>query len=370
MGEEKDLLSALILELRRGTLTISVLSQMAEPKYGYALVQSLEAKGGRHRPQHAVSAAPQAGEPGTFGEQMGDRGREAQKILSAHSLRPGDLRPVEGLLDPSVRRGGAAVEGGRGMKPQDQELMRRYIYQVLRRVPKGNGTRRGWSWRELIGDMYADKGSMEETLTQLGDPAEFARQYQKGSQYLIGPEYLETYLWFVKVVLLCTGIPILAVALVQAMVFTGQDQMSALIGGIVEGLRTGIPDALVSCVTAFGAVTLVFAVMERQRCSSSSGRWAVVVGTADGAAQGGGRPLDPPRFLAPVPDKKARISRGDSIVGIVFLVILCVLLVFAPQFFAAVITEGEGANCAGLQSGRWGKHSAGVCAQPAGGPGR
>ena len=45
MGEEKDLLSALILELRRGTLTISVLSQMAEPKYGYALVQSLEAKG-------------------------------------------------------------------------------------------------------------------------------------------------------------------------------------------------------------------------------------------------------------------------------------------------------------------------------------
>ena len=45
MGEEKDLLSTLLLELRRGTLTISVLSQMNEPKYGYALVQSLEEKG-------------------------------------------------------------------------------------------------------------------------------------------------------------------------------------------------------------------------------------------------------------------------------------------------------------------------------------
>ena len=44
MGEEKDLLSSLLLELRRGTLTISVLSQMKEPKYGYALVQSLEEK--------------------------------------------------------------------------------------------------------------------------------------------------------------------------------------------------------------------------------------------------------------------------------------------------------------------------------------
>ena len=45
MGEEKDLLSALLLELRRGTLTISVLSQLKEPKYGYALVQSMEEKG-------------------------------------------------------------------------------------------------------------------------------------------------------------------------------------------------------------------------------------------------------------------------------------------------------------------------------------
>ena len=45
MGEEKDLLSTLLLELRRGTLTISVLSQMNESKYGYALVQSLEEKG-------------------------------------------------------------------------------------------------------------------------------------------------------------------------------------------------------------------------------------------------------------------------------------------------------------------------------------
>ena len=45
MEEEKELLSTLLLELRGGTLTISVLSQMKEPKYGYALVQSLEQKG-------------------------------------------------------------------------------------------------------------------------------------------------------------------------------------------------------------------------------------------------------------------------------------------------------------------------------------
>lgn len=45
MGEEKDLLISLTMELRRGTLILSVLSQMHEETYGYALVQSLEEKG-------------------------------------------------------------------------------------------------------------------------------------------------------------------------------------------------------------------------------------------------------------------------------------------------------------------------------------
>ena len=45
--------------------------------------------------------------------------------------------------------------------------------------------------------------------------------------------------------------------------------------------------------------------------------------------------------MEPVPDKKAIISRGDSIVGIVFIVIFSVLLIFAPHFFAAIFTEGE-----------------------------
>ena len=45
MEEEKNLLGGLLLELRRGMLVLSVLSQMGEPKYGYALVQKLESCG-------------------------------------------------------------------------------------------------------------------------------------------------------------------------------------------------------------------------------------------------------------------------------------------------------------------------------------
>ena len=45
MGEERNLLEGLLQELRRGTLVLSVLSQIKEEKYGYSLIQMLEEKG-------------------------------------------------------------------------------------------------------------------------------------------------------------------------------------------------------------------------------------------------------------------------------------------------------------------------------------
>ncbi|HZK39875.1 MAG TPA: PadR family transcriptional regulator [Clostridia bacterium] len=51
MGEEQqNFVQGLVSELRRGTITISVLSQLMSPKYGYALVEILEAKGIRVDP--------------------------------------------------------------------------------------------------------------------------------------------------------------------------------------------------------------------------------------------------------------------------------------------------------------------------------
>ena len=40
-----SLLNSLMAELRRGTLTLAVLSQLQEPQYGYSLVRSLEQAG-------------------------------------------------------------------------------------------------------------------------------------------------------------------------------------------------------------------------------------------------------------------------------------------------------------------------------------
>jgi PadR family transcriptional regulator PadR len=45
MSEESDIVGGLLLELRRGMIVLSVLSQLFAPKYGYSLMQSLEEKG-------------------------------------------------------------------------------------------------------------------------------------------------------------------------------------------------------------------------------------------------------------------------------------------------------------------------------------
>ncbi len=45
MDTRDERLEGLILELRRGTLVLCVLSQLTAPQYGYSLVQMLEEKG-------------------------------------------------------------------------------------------------------------------------------------------------------------------------------------------------------------------------------------------------------------------------------------------------------------------------------------
>ena len=44
MNSMDEIISSLIVELRRGTLVLSVLSQLSKPEYGYSLVQKLEEK--------------------------------------------------------------------------------------------------------------------------------------------------------------------------------------------------------------------------------------------------------------------------------------------------------------------------------------
>lgn len=47
MGEMNEIIQSLTQELRRGTIVLSVLSQVGSPQYGYTLVKNMEDKGVR-----------------------------------------------------------------------------------------------------------------------------------------------------------------------------------------------------------------------------------------------------------------------------------------------------------------------------------
>lgn len=141
------------------------------------------------------------------------------------------------------------------MKGNEKELMERYIYEVIRRVPSGQQEEIRMELQELIGDMYEAEGSdMEAVLAKLGDPSEFAKKYRDESSYVISPAYYDNYIWVLKIVLICVA----ASSILSWPV-------SVIVNGFSESITSfGVNRGLIgSLVFAFGMVTLIFAVLER-----------------------------------------------------------------------------------------------------------
>lgn len=220
------------------------------------------------------------------------------------------------------------------MTEKDRDLMERYIYEVVGRLPKSQRQEIGMELEELIGDMYEAEGSqksMEEILRELGDPEEFAKQYRDDSKYLISPEYYDDYSWLIQIVMGCIGLSAVVSFLVQ-LIF-GQKGLGHAFG---EALGTLVGGG----IWGFGIVTLIFAVIERKRVKISIRRnW-----TPAGVMKEAGEYIKEwlPQQMPPIPDKKSRISRGDCIASIVFIVIFSLLLILFPTFVGMAISTNKG----------------------------
>ena len=210
----------------------------------------------------------------------------------------------------------------------DNELINRYIYEVIRRVPKEQRQEIELELQELIGDMQ-ESMTLEQVFEKLGDPAIFAKKYREDSNYVISPEYYDNYIWVLKLVIVCVCVVTFAITVVQCIV-APQD--------IPSLLAKGITDILVGLISTFGSVTLVFAFMERQKIKveiKKSQRW-----NSD--------------MLLPIPDKKTRISRSDCIASIVFIVLFSCLLIFTPELFgASAMKEGSRVNIPVFNLEKW-----------------
>lgn len=223
------------------------------------------------------------------------------------------------------------------MREKDKDLMERYIYEVVRRLPKQQRDEIAMELQALISDM-AEDSSINEVLKKLGDPSEFAKQYHSPNSYLISPDYYDNYEWVLKIVLGAILVSSLVLGSIQVIISGSLD--GSFIDGVFRGVVSVLTSIIASGIGGFGVVTLMFAILERQNIRIDIKKkqiWSVDELDKDNSS---GKIGWIPEYLAPVPDKRGLISRAETTVAIIFVVIVSGLLIFTPFLFGAFVFEG------------------------------
>jgi hypothetical protein len=202
------------------------------------------------------------------------------------------------------------------------ELIKRYIYAVVKRLPKKQREDIEKELGSTIFDALEDKfgksaGYTDEqiriVLKQLGPPWILSSGYQKNSGYIIGPELTNTYYMVIKI---ASGA--VAFSLLAGFIF-GILEPGITMGSAALQFLKLIPTVIFSIFTVIGFVTLNFFLIERN---------AAGPGRRDKIVKDDWKPDDLPK----VPSDKEKIPAAESIAGIVFTLIgLVIFNIFASE---------------------------------------
>lgn len=199
-----------------------------------------------------------------------------------------------------------------------EDLINRYIYQVMKHLRSGNKNDIEVELRTLISDMLEDKAqgdtpsqhAIDAVLKELGNPAELAAKYSEGPNYLISPAIYPFYLMVMKIVLYASFVGIIIASLLS--LFTASDlnwyrAPGKLFADVFNGL-----------FISFAWVTIIFALLDRKgvHFRDKSSDWS-------------------PASLPVTPTRELAISIRQPIVSIVFNVIAAVIFIVAPQIIGA-----------------------------------
>lgn len=204
----------------------------------------------------------------------------------------------------------------------EKDMIERYIYEVVKRVTQDMRDEIKLELETLIEDMREEEGgSVEQVLEKLGNPADLAKQYRGDSNYVIGPDYYENYIWIMKIGLIAIVISAIISGIVHGL--TGAEDIKYFIKGfMIEGFTTAISGGL----ALIGVVTIIFAILEYYKVKvdiKPDTKWS-------------------PSALPAVPDKKSLINRTDSIIGIVVMTVFIGVLVFVPEVFGMFESTDNG----------------------------
>ncbi|WP_034551845.1 hypothetical protein [Carnobacterium funditum] len=190
-------------------------------------------------------------------------------------------------------------------------LINRYIYSVTRELPEKSRKKVANELNLLIDekinetdDTLSEQQKVNTVLRELGNPIELANLYRGKERHLIGPKYFYNYLFVIKIVTLSIIIGMSIVSGIGA-IFS-LDSLTKVFGNYLISLFSAVLQGAVW-------VTSIFALLEYYEISIESGieqqEWD-------------------PSQLPELPEKKALISRGESVFSIVISTLFLLLFFF------------------------------------------
>lgn len=203
-------------------------------------------------------------------------------------------------------------------------MIERYIFAVTKELPEDIRQETTTDLRKRISSQLKKKSSqlsedekIREVLLELGPPKILANRYRGKERYLIGPRYFERYLYVLKIVALSIFIGLTVVH--GFSVLFSVESLIEVLGGYIGTLFAAL-------LQGVALVTGIFALLEYNDVTLSE--------------KTKNKAWDPSQLPA-IPKKKAIISRGESVVTILFLTLVLTLLFFSPEAVGIYYTIGE-----------------------------
>ncbi len=189
-------------------------------------------------------------------------------------------------------------------------LIERYVYDVTRRLPEAMREEVAKELRANAADMLPEnpaEADVKKVLETLGDPRELAAGYRGKPRYLIGPKWIDDYFQVLKIVLAVFGSVALVFGLLDALLHPEAEEVIEIIAEVFGKTISGVVEGLFS---AFALVTLIFAGIEAGSAKTSRKPWTT-------------------ECLPALPTPKGRkISRAESIAGIIVTAIFGTIFVW------------------------------------------
>lgn len=215
---------------------------------------------------------------------------------------------------------------------KNQDLIDRYVYAVVKHLPRRQAEDIDRELHGLIEDMLLERCAERPpeqkdvlvVLTELGTPQELAAQYSGDKERcLIAQPWYHQYKLVLKWVLFAVALGITVSMLVSTAVAAVEGELNGW--RIGENLLEWVGALFSALLSATGALTLLYAFLQRKGISVEES-----LGFSTNLKE-----------LPPVPKKEEKINRADAIAEIIFSVLLVCIFVFAPQIICGVFRNGD-----------------------------